>query len=55
MLHCDNIASPPTGVPHVDIILLSILGTLCILLIGISDLPRRERAWHYARALVGRS
>jgi hypothetical protein len=37
------------------IILVSILGTLCMLLIGISDLPRRERAWRYAMALAGRT
>jgi hypothetical protein len=37
------------------IILVSILGSLCMLLIEVSELPRRERAWHYAMGLVGRS
>jgi hypothetical protein len=38
-----------------DIILVSILGTLCMLVIGVADLPRRDRAWRYAMALVGRA
>jgi hypothetical protein len=38
-----------------DLIYLSILGALCMLLVEVSDLPSRERAWHYATAFVRRS